>query len=275
MEIDTGAENSQAIMNLLTEARAEADRLRARLRMMEQVVLSSRLIMGHELKKPATALGGYLELALEELDRESKQDARACLKKAMGECDLLNQLNRFFLELLKVDNRQEVLRGAKLNMRDFVFEVINHLPNNLNGDERIKTRISPDIRDFHMGPDAFKLILSNVIENALRYSAKDKTVLVDVRRSRDKRGLGDQDLLKITVTDQGVGIPSTHLKRIFRPFVRLQDDLTEGAGLGLTLVRSLVELYGGDIHIKSSEEGTTVVVTIPETAQILETKRKS
>ena len=275
MEIDTGVENSQAIMNLLTEARAEADKLRARLKMMEQVVLSSRLIMGHELKKPATALAGYLELALEELDREAKQDAEACLKKAMGECDLLNQLNRFFLELLKVENKREVLRGSKIKLRDFVFQVIEHLPENLNGKERIKTRISPNIRNFHMSPDAFKIILSNVIENALRYSAKDKPVLVDIRRARDKRGLGDQDLLRITVTDKGVGIPAAHLKRIFRPFVRLEGDVTDGSGLGLTLVRSLVELYSGDVHIKSSQEGTIVLITIPETAKLLEPRSSS
>ena len=126
-----------------------------------------------------------------------------------------------------------------------------------------------------MGPDAFKIMLSNVIENALRYSPKEKTVLVDVRRLKDKRGLGDQDLLKITVTDNGVGIPAKQLKRIFRPFVRLQEDVTQGAGLGLTLVRSLVELYGGDIHIKSSTEGTTVLITIPETAKFVERKPSS
>ena len=55
------------------------------------------------------------------------------------------------------------------------------------------------------------------------------------------------------------------IDRIFAPFVRLREDVTEGSGLGLTLVRSLVELYGGNVHIKSAKEGnTTVHVTIPE-----------
>ena len=59
--------------------------------------------------------------------------------------------------------------------------------------------------------------------------------------------------------------PKAYLKNIFRPFVRLHSQATEGSGLGLTLVRSLVELNGGNIFIRSEEgEGTTVVLTIPE-----------
>jgi signal transduction histidine kinase len=264
MKANVKSEKSQAVLNLLSEARAEADRLRARLKVMEQIVLSSRLIMGHELKKPTTAISGYLDLALEDFDKEGKEELEDSLKKARSECDLLNELNLFFLELLRVDNSEEVLRGSKINLRDFVFDVLDHLPGGIDVKNRVKTRISPNIRDFHMSPDAFKIILSNIIENALKYSSNE--VLVDIRRAPEKRGMRDQELLKIKVTDHGLGIPEAHLKRIFIPFVRLHEDITEGSGLGLTLVRSLVELYGGDVYIKSSsEEGTTVHVTIPET----------
>jgi signal transduction histidine kinase len=266
MKTKVKPEESRAALNLLSEARAEADQLRARLRMMEQIVLSTRLIMGHELKKPATAISGYLDLALEEMDDQTRAEFEDALRKARSECDLLNDLNLFFLELLKVDSGEEVLRGSKINLRDFVFDVLEHLPSELDTKSRLKTRISPNIRDFHTSPDAFKIILSNIIENALKYSSQDSEVLVDIRRVPEKRGMRDQELLKIKVTDHGVGIPEAHLKRIFIPFVRLHEDVTEGSGLGLTLVRSLVELYGGDVYIRSSgEEGTTVHVTIPET----------
>ncbi|MDH3215211.1 MAG: HAMP domain-containing histidine kinase [Candidatus Krumholzibacteria bacterium] len=256
---------SQTVLNLLNEARAEADGLRARVMKLEQIILSTRLIMGHELKKPATAISGYLELALEEMDSSSQDRLEEKIQKARTECALLNELNMFFLELLKVDGGEEVLWGSKIELRDFVEKVLDHLPPSLDTARRVKTRIAPNINDFHTNPDAFKIILTNIIENALKYSSKDSEVLVDIRRAPDKRGMRDQELLRIRVTDHGVGIPEAHLKRIFIPFVRLHKDITEGSGLGLTLVRSLVELYGGDVYIKSTEkDGTTVHVTIPE-----------
>jgi signal transduction histidine kinase len=265
MEIDTGAAESKSALNLLKEARDQADRLRSRLAVLNQVILSSRLVLGHEIKKPTTALSGYLDLVLEEIERGNTEEVDTILRKARRECDLLNQLNLFFLELLKIDNREDVLRGSKINLRESVFEVLEHLPANLEVKKRITTRISPDIRDFRMNPDAFKVILSNIVENALKYSPEESGVLVDVRRAPEKRRMRDQELLKIKVVDHGMGIPKSYLKRIFVPFVRLHDDVAEGAGLGLTLVRSLVVLYGGDVHIRSSQkEGTTVHVTIPE-----------
>jgi two-component system sensor histidine kinase EvgS len=265
MEIDTGIAESKSALNLLQEARAEADGLRSQLKVLNQVILSSRLVMGHEIKKPTTALSGYLDLAVEELERGAKEEIEDSLKKARGECDLLNELNLFFLELLKIDNGEDVLHGSKINLRASVFEVLDQLRADLSAQERVTTRISPNIRDFRINPDAFKVIMSNVVENALKYSPAESAVLVDVRRDPEKRGMRDQKLLKIKVVDHGLGIPEIYLKRIFVPFVRLHEDVTEGSGLGLTLVRSLVELYGGDVHIKSSrDDGTTVRITIPE-----------
>ncbi len=276
MKIDTGIAESKSALNLLNEARAEADRLRSHLKVLNQVILSSRLVMGHEIKKPTTALSGYLDLAVEELERGTKEEMENSLKKARGECDLLNELNLFFLELLKIDNGEDVLHGSKINLRASVFEVLDQLRTDLSAKERVTTRISPNVQDFRINPDAFKVILSNVVENALKYSPAESTVLVDVRRDPEKRGMRDQKLLKINVVDHGVGIPEIYLKRIFVPFVRLHEEVTEGSGLGLTLVRSLVELYGGDVHIKSSrDDGTTVHITIPEIEESTESKPKT
>lgn len=276
MKTNAGVKDSHSLLNLLNEARAEADQLRAQLKGANQVILSSRLIMAHELKKPTTALSGYLDLALEEMEGGVTAEVETSLRKARRECELLNEVNLFFLEILKIDYSEEVLRGSKINLRDFVFEVLDQLPAKLGIKDRIKTRISPNIRDFQMSPDAFKIIISNIIENALKYSPEDSPVLVDVRRSPEKRGMRRQDLLKIKVTDHGLGIPTASLKRIFAPFVRLHEDIADGSGLGLTLVRSLVELYGGDVYIQSSrEEGTTVHVTIPEIDGSLEREDES
>jgi signal transduction histidine kinase len=261
-------ESVEAMKQLLNEARKEADGLRARLRKFEQILLSTRLIMGHELKKPTTAISGYLDLAGEDLRAGSTESAEESLVKARSECDLLVELNAFFLELVKVNDDEEALSGSKLDVRKFVQETLKHMPAHLEPEKRIKTRLSPHIRNFRINPNAFKIILSNIVENALKYSPADSEVLVDVRRSPDKRGMQQRNLLQIKVQDRGVGIPSRELDRIFAPFVRLHEDVADGTGLGLTLVRSLVELYGGDVYIKSGDEGYTQVhVTIPESTE--------
>lgn len=267
MKTTLTAEGVEVLRSLLGEAREEADNLRERLRRFEQILLSTRLIMGHELKKPTTAISGYLELVAEELRGNDKKAVRDHLKKARSECDLLIELNAFFLELVKVNNADEVLHGSKVDVHSFVKDTLKHLPEGLNPRKRIKTRLSPQIRDFRLNPNAFKIILTNIVENALKYSPTDSEVLVDVRRTPDKRGRLQRDILQIKVRDDGVGIPERELDRIFAPFVRLREDVAEGSGLGLTLVRSLVELYGGDVHIQSEENHTTVHVTIPEATE--------
>jgi two-component system sensor histidine kinase KdpD len=266
-------ENIEALKTLLGDARTEADRLRVRLNKFEQIILSTRLIMGHELKKPTTAISGYLDLALEDLREERTEAVEENVEKARGECSLLIELNAFFLELVKVNNSDETLYSTKVDLHSFVKETIVHLPVVLNAHERVKTRLSPQIRDFQLNRNAFKMILSNIIENALKYSPADTEVVVDVRKIPDKRGMQNREILQIKVHDSGVGIPAREVKRIFSPFVRLHEEIADGIGLGLTLVRSLVELYGGDVHIKSLPEGpTTVFVTIPESTNHGETR---
>ena len=271
MKLKVGNETSQALEKLLAEARSEADELRKRVDKFERILLSTRLIMGHELKKPTTAITGYLDLAMDDIEEGHGAHITEHVLKARNECELLNELNLFFLELLKVENRPEVLHGAQITIRGFVNEILQHMPEGTGALDRVKSRISPDVQKFHLNPSAFKIILTNLIENALHYSSSD--VLVTIRKDPDKRGMQSRDLLKIKVIDEGGGIPKEALTRIFRPFVRLSDD-NEGTGLGLTLVRSLVELNGGSIHIRSEEgEGTTVSVMIPEILESMSSGR--
>ena len=276
MEIDTGTETRQALESLLNEARTEADSLRKRVEKLEKIILSTRLLMGHEIKKPTTAITGFLELALEELDDDNQQDVVNYVTKARMACHLLNDLNLFFIELLEVDTRPATVRSGEVSIRRFVEETLQHMPENLNATQRVKTRISPDVQKFKLNPDAFKVIVTNLLENALNYSPADKNVQIEIQKDREKRGMGGENLLKLKVVDKGEGIPKSFIKKIFWPFVRLHAEDIEGTGLGLTLVRSLVELNGGQIHIRSEEgQGTTVYVTIPEIIEPAAPKLKS
>jgi signal transduction histidine kinase len=264
LTVETTDNVSGVLENLLTEARTEADALRKRVKRLEKIILSTRLIMGHEIKKPSTAIGGYLELACEDLEATNELTTLAYLKKAREECKFLDELNEFYLELLRVDSENDYLGKTEVDVASLVLEIIKHLPQKLNARERVKLRVLNEIGFIGFNPDALRLILINLIENALVYSQKNTPVRVEVERLEEKRRFKGGNFLRMRVTDDGVGIPEEYVKKIFSPFVRLREDIAEGSGLGLTLVRSLVELNGGEVSIRSAPgKGTTVYLMIP------------
>ncbi|MEJ2720433.1 MAG: HAMP domain-containing sensor histidine kinase [bacterium] len=265
MNVESDPVTRESLTSLLSEARAEADALRTKLQTCERALLSSRLIMGHELKRPATAISGYLDLALEELESGNTGAAIAVIEKAKNECGLLNELNTFFLELIKEGGSGDQKEEQAVNIRNCLEEIIGHLAAELDAGGRIHIQVPPTAEEARLDPKAFKIIMLNVIENALLYSEDRMPVSVSVEKTPNQRDTDEGNLVKIEVTDRGVGIPDDCVDRIFRPFVRLTADREQGTGLGLTLVRSLVELHGGSVHVRSVEgHGTCLCITVPE-----------
>ncbi len=264
MNVNTTEDRAQILENLLNEARAEADGLRKRLMRYEKIILSTRLIMGHELKKPTTAISGYLDLAAEDLGTAGELQALSYVEKAADQCRHLNELNEFFLELLRLDSGERYVGQTAVDVSAVIAEVVERLPQKLDAKRRVKTTVGAKATVVDFNPDAFKLVLLNLIENALIYSQNTLPVWIEAETVPEKRGSQDGQIVKIRIRDSGVGIPADYLKKIFEPFVRLREDIAEGSGLGLTLVRSLVELNGGAVYVRSTkDEGTTVHLTIP------------
>jgi len=264
MDIRTVEDKTATLEALLNEARIEANELRARIERYRQIMASTRLVMGHELKKPAVAINGYLELAGEDVDRAGLADAARLIHKARMECDLLCELNEFYLELLRVDNATGTPRTERVDVEEILHEVIEHATGDLGAGERVRVNIVDSLPPVPINRNALKLILLNVVENALKYSPAGSAVRVEAEVSRDLRGSSDGELLKLRISDTGSGIAPDDLKRVFRPFVRLDATRVAGSGLGLTLVRSLVDMCDGDVSVRSDPgQGTTVFVTLP------------
>jgi two-component system sensor histidine kinase SenX3 len=103
------------------------------------------------------------------------------------------------------------------------------------------------------------MALGNVFENAVNYSAGKTRVGVTVRRTGD--------LVEISVTDQGIGIPGSELQRIFERFYRVdpaRSRMTGGTGLGLSIVKHIAQNHGGDVRVWSAEgSGSTFTLRLP------------
>lgn len=263
MNIRTAEDKTAVLESLLNEARIEANDLSARLERYRRIIASTRLVMGHEIRRPTTAISGYLEMARDDAAKAGLADAVVFLDKARAECELLNELNTFYLDLLKVDGCGAAPVVDKVDVAAVIGEAIEHLPGTLGGRTRVRVSAAK-LPAVPVNRNALKLIVLNLLENALHYSDDDAAVKVEVEVGRDQRGPGDRELLKLRVIDAGAGIAPQDVKRIFMPFVRLDEDRATGSGLGLTLVRSLVDMCDGDVSVRSEAgKGTTVFVTLP------------
>lgn len=264
MAIRTADDKTATIEALLNEARIEANNLRLRIEQLRRVIASTRLIMGHELKKPASAISGYLDLAREDAQRAGAAEALKWIDKARAETQLLSELNAFYLDLLRVDGGNGDPSAEKIVIHEVVDEAISQIPDQLRPRTRLKVEMPGQLPPATINRNALKLVVLNLLENGLSYSPENSIVRLEVEVSRDMRGVSDAQLLKVRVSDEGRGIAPDDIKRIFMPFVRLDEGMCNGSGLGLTLVRSLVDMCGGDVSIKSEQgKGTTVYVTLP------------
>jgi len=264
MDIRTADDKAAAVEALLNEARIEADILRMRLEWYRRIIASSRLVMGHELKKPTSGICGYLDLASEDLRRAGMTEALKYVEKARAECDLLSDLNAFYLDLITADGGSGVPGAEMVDIPEVVQEAIAQLPAEAMLESRLDVRIAEELPMVSINRNALKLVVLNLLENALNYSPASRGVRIEVESSKELRGVSEGELLKIRVTDEGKGISAEDIKRIFMPFVRLDEAAVKGSGLGLTLVRSLVDMCGGEVSVKSEPgEGTTVYVTLP------------
>ena len=264
MNIRTAEDKTAVLEALLNDARIEANQLRERVERYRRIMASTRLVMGHEIRRPTTAIAGYLEIARDDVAKAGLAEAAAFIEKARDECELLDELNTFFLDLLKVDGAAGAPVVDKVDVVEVIDEAIEHLPRTLGGRARVRVVAGNPLPPVPVSRNALKLIVLNLVENALNYSSTATAVRVEAEVGRDQRGPGDRELLKLRVIDQGEGIAPEDVKRIFMPFVRLEEGKTRGSGLGLTLVRSLVDMCDGEVSVRSEAgKGTTVFVTLP------------
>jgi signal transduction histidine kinase len=261
---------SLANWRLNEDSRAEAERSfrqlydgqRAVVRELQQ---SQRLkdelynVVSHELRTPLTGILGFGELLLTRDDRLTKAQRREHLGRILREARRLQRVVDNLVYSSKVIQQDG---SAAADLRGVVGAVIEDLED-VPGRERLDLEVDlPASTEVAMPAEALRLVMVNLLGNALKYA----TPLTTIRVAASPAGA---DLLAVSVTNAGPPITPADRTRIFEPFVQLDSSLTRsasGVGLGLHIVRRLVESYGGSVAVDSDDGLVTFTVAVPTVA---------
>ncbi|MEK5504042.1 cell wall metabolism sensor histidine kinase WalK [Bacillus sp. FSL M8-0168] len=216
--------------------------------------------VSHELRTPLTTMRSYLE-ALAEGAWQDANIAPHFLNVTQNETERMIRLVNDLLQLSKFDSRDYQFNKEWIHFIRFFSLIIERFE--MTKEQHVDFISHLPDRDLYveMDPDKITQVLDNIISNALKYSPEGGhiTFSVDVNE--------EEELLYISVKDEGVGIPRKDMKRIFERFYRVDKARTRklgGTGLGLAIAKEMVQAHGGDIWADSIEgKGTTITFTLP------------
>ncbi|CAI8852010.1 MULTISPECIES: cell wall metabolism sensor histidine kinase WalK [Bacillus] len=214
--------------------------------------------VSHELRTPLTTMRSYLE-ALSDGAWQDPNIAPQFLTVTQEETERMIRLVNALLQLSKLDSTEHRLMKEWVDFTDFFNNVIDRFEMSKDQNVIFKRSFSKKSRFIDMDADKITQVLYNIISNALKYSPEGGTVTY---RLRDR-----EDMLEISVSDQGMGIPKENVEKIFERFYRVDKARSRqmgGTGLGLAIAKEMIEAHGGSIWAKSEEgKGTTIYFTLP------------
>ncbi len=208
----------------------------------------------HEFKTPIASINGFAELLTEEdvTDEERKEYAQIIFK----ESSRLLKLSKNTLLLSRLDGRQIVSEKKYFSLDDLIERNLLLFEKALS-EKNINVITNLDKTPFFWDEDLFSQVLINLFSNAIKYGKTGGKIEVILKNNGKT--------VEITVTDDGIGMDETTVKRMFeRYFQGDASHKTEGSGLGLAITEKIVDLCGGKIYATSKKgEGTTITVILP------------
>ena len=206
----------------------------------------------HELKTPLTIIKGELEIALRK-DR-SVEDYKETINRSLYELSGIEQTINDLLFLAK--NENEIIIDKKDNF--YLDEIVDESINELKNFAKLhKVEIVFEVEDnleFFGFSNLLKIAIKNVLKNAIQFSFENSKVIVKIFEK--------DNLLNISIKDFGIGIPLNEQEKIFDKFYRTDKSRNKnsgGTGLGMSILKKIVDIHKGEITIKSEENKETTV----------------
>ena len=260
----------------------------ANLRLKEESAFKTNFlaIMNHELKTPLSSIVAVVE-AWEKRSGDMSEDDRYMVQEILANCDSLYSMITNTVDAARLEAGRFEVVSEEVDVVDVAAEVSTMAaPIAEKAGISYSYRIDPDVPVITSDWDILLKILTNLVSNALKFTGSGGSVELSVSCDEGNEGAAagvDEDvavgvgegaaadvrtpMLRMTVSDTGIGISQEDMRRIFEPFVQADSSASRrygGSGLGLSLVRDLAALLGGTVEVRSEiGQGSTFVVRVP------------
>ena len=218
---------------------------RARLERSRAELVST---VAHELRSPLTSVKGFTATLLSKWHRFTDDQKVVMLETVNADADRVTRLITELLDVSRIESGRIEVHRQLVDVPDRARKIIAGRVAAGEPEDKFRLEEAPDLPETWLDADKIDQILGNLVENAVRHGAGIVTVVVERARMS-----GDQEAVAVLVRDQGEGIPPEVAPRVFRQFWR--GKRRGGTGLGLYIVKGLVEALGGDITVGRAPGG--------------------
>ncbi|MCR8743747.1 sensor histidine kinase [Romboutsia lituseburensis] len=219
--------------------------------------------ISHELRTPIAVIMSSNQLLDLNIRKEQSNYLESNIQKTSiikQNCNRLIRLTNNIIDIAKIDSGFMDLKTKNIDVVFLIESIVNSVvpyASTKNIDLIFDTNEEEVIMS--VDPDKIERIVLNLMSNAIKFSKENTNIYVNVQKSKE--------MLTCSVKDTGIGMEQKHLENIFERFTQIDDIMvrkSEGSGIGLSLVKSFVNLHGGEIKVKSSVgEGSEFIVQLP------------
>jgi two-component system sensor histidine kinase VicK len=232
---------------------------------IEEMKMTFVTVAAHQIRTPLAAIRWSLEILVQQLeDEEQKQIARRGYRSAQNILEIVNEI----LNLDRLESGQDGYSFAPIDIIELLDGYVEEVEANnriIEQADIIYNRPVDPLPKVRADREKLRIVLRNLIDNALKYTDSDGSIEIEssVHVSNDY----SNDMIQISISDSGIGIPAADQDKIFSKFYRADNATsvkTEGTGIGLYISKQIVDLHDGTIWFESEEDsGTTFFIRLP------------
>jgi signal transduction histidine kinase len=216
--------------------------------------------MSHELRTPLNVIIGFSQLLIDEVPGKVNGEQKQCLEDVLGEGNHLLDLINEVLDLSRIESGKIELRQGKVALEKLVESLKNTMAPILSPRKQVLSiEVQKGMPPVYIDQVKLEQVLLNLLGNASKYTPDGGLLKI---KADQKNGW-----CQVSVMDNGIGIKKEDFERVFEPFIQLDNPLARGksgTGLGLTLVKQIVERYGGRVWVDSEPgKGSCFSFTVP------------
>ncbi|WP_087930749.1 sensor histidine kinase [Streptomyces albireticuli] len=204
--------------------------------------------VAHELRSPLTSVKGFTATLLAKWERFTDDQKRLMLETVDADADRVTRLIAELLDISRIDSGRLEVRRQPVDVVAAVRRHIQAYTAAGHPEERFRVEVEDPLPDLWADPDKIDQVLGNLLENAVRHGAGTVTIAVSPALTKART-----EGTAVTVSDEGPGIPEESMSRVFTRFWR--GSKRGGTGLGLYIVKGIVEAHGGTITVERAVRG--------------------